>query len=71
MIAKDGKYCFTKFDQIQNPTSTVAQCLTRDRRDGSRSLTGGSALCPLARHINPNQPRKTHPDMAEKILTGM
>ena len=39
------------------------------------SLTGGTAFCPRARHINPClvliRPKKTHPDIAEKLLTGM
>ena len=38
------------------------------------SLTCGTALCPSARHINIClelvQPRKTHPNITEKLLTG-
>ena len=38
------------------------------------SLTGITVLCPLARHIYPClvlvQPRKTRPDITEKMLTG-
>ena len=38
------------------------------------SLTGGTALCPWARHINPCfvlvQSRKVRPDITEKWLTG-
>ena len=37
------------------------------------SLTGITALCPSSRHINPClvlvKPRKTHPDITEKVLT--
>ena len=38
------------------------------------SLTGVTALCPWATHFIPClvlvQPRETHPDMTEKLLTG-
>ena len=38
------------------------------------SLTNVTALCPIARHMNPclvlAQPKKTRPDIAEKLLTG-
>ena len=38
------------------------------------SLTGVTAMCPWARDINSClvlvQPRKTHPDITEKLLTG-
>ena len=38
------------------------------------NLTGVTAMCPRARHINPClvlvQPRKTHPDIIEKLTTG-
>ena len=41
------------------------RCLTRAQRAVGSSLTGVTALCPLARHFNPNlvlvQPRKTRP----------
>ena len=44
----------------------VVECLTRDRRVAGLSLTGATALCPSARHINPSlvlvEPRKTHPN---------
>ena len=49
--------------------------LTRDRRAVGLSLTGVTALCPCARHINPClvlvQCRKTSPNITEKLLTGM
>ena len=45
------------------------------RQKGCRSsLISITALCPWARHINPClvlvQPRKTRPDITEKLLTG-
>ena len=44
-------------------------------RVAGSSLTGVTALCPSARHINPClvlvQPRKSGPDITEKLLTGM
>ena len=54
--------------------SAVVECLIRDRRATGSSLTGVTALCPLARHINPSlvlvQPRKTRPFIAERLLMG-
>ena len=45
--------------------SAVVECLTGDRGAAGSSLTGITALCPLARHVNPSlvlvQPRKTRP----------
>ena len=47
--------------------------LTEDRGVAGSSLMGATALCPWARHINPClvlvQPRKTCPEMTEKLLT--
>ena len=52
----------------------MVECLNPDRRFTSSSLTGGTALCHLARHLIlclvVVQPRKTCPDMTEKLLTG-
>ena len=52
----------------------MVECLTVDRRAPGLSLTGVTALCPLARHINPSlvlvQPRKTRPYIAERLLVG-
>ena len=49
-------------------------CLTRDRGAAGSSLTGVTALCRRARHINPSlvlvQPRKTHPYITERLLMG-
>ena len=43
-------------------------------RNAGGSFTGGTALCPSARHIDLYlelvQPRKTHPNITEKMLTG-
>ena len=48
--------------------------LSRDQGVVGSSLTSITALCPLARHINPCsvlvQLRKTRPDITEKLLTG-
>ena len=47
-------------------------CLIRDRGTAGSSLIGVTALCPLARHINPSlvlvQPRKTRPYVTERLL---
>ena len=52
----------------------VVEYLTRDRGAVGLSLTGVTVLCPSVRHIKPClllvQPRKTHPDITEKLLTG-
>ena len=49
----------------------MVECLTGDRGVVGRSLTGGTALCPRARHfIVLVQPRKTCSDINEKLLTG-
>ena len=46
----------------------MIECLTRDRGALGSSLTGVTALCPLARHINHSlvlvQHRKTRPYIA-------
>ena len=43
-------------------SGSVVECLTRDREAAGFSLTGVTALCPWARHMNPSlvlvQPRK-------------
>ena len=50
------------------------ECLIRDRRAAGSSLTGVTALCPWARHVNPCfvlvQPRMNHPNITEGVLTG-
>ena len=54
--------------------SAVAQCLTWDRGIAGSSLTSVNVLCPWARCIDPGlllvQPRKTRPNITEKLLTG-
>ena len=51
----------------------MVECLTRDRGVVGSTLTGATALCPLARHIYPYlvlvQPKKIRPDIAESVLT--
>ena len=55
-------------------SDSVVECLTQDRRAAGSSLTGVTALCPRARHINPSlvlvQPRKTRPFITERLLIG-
>ena len=55
-------------------SGSVVECLPRDRMAAGSSLTGVTALCPWARHINPRlvvvQPRKTHPYITERLLMG-
>ena len=55
-------------------SGSVVECLTRDQGAAGSSLSGVTALCPSARHINPSlvlvQPRKTHPYITEKLLMG-
>ena len=52
----------------------MEDCLTRDRGVEGSSLTVVTALCPLARHINPSlvlvQPRKTRPYVTERLFIG-
>ena len=51
----------------------MVECLTWDSGCGL-SITGVTALCTWARHINPSlelvQPRKTHPYITERLLMG-
>ena len=52
----------------------MVECLTRDREVAGSSLVDGTALCPSARPNNSClvliQPRKTCPNITEKVLTG-
>ena len=52
----------------------MEECLTGDRGAAGSSLTGVTALCPSASHINPSlvliQPRKTRPFITERLLMG-
>ena len=53
---------------------SVVECLTLDREVAGSSLTGGTA-CVLEQGfilcLVLVQPRKTHPNITEKLLTGM
>ena len=59
---------------IRECSGSVVECLTWDRSPAGSRLDGVTALCSWARHTNPSlvlvQPRKTHPDINEKLLTG-
>ena len=52
--------------------TAVVECLTWDRVSVGSSLTGATALCPWARHINPSLvmvlTSKTHPYITERLL---
>ena len=60
--------------QLWEHSGSVVECLTRDRGAAGLSLTGVTVVWPLARHIYPClvlvQPRKTRPDITERLLTG-
>ena len=64
----------TLYSGLWDSSSSVVECLTRDPGAAGSSVTGGTALCPSARHINPSlvlvQPRKTRPFIAERLLMG-
>ena len=53
-------------------TVVMVESLTRDRVSVGSSLTGATALCPSARHINPSLvmvlPSKTCPYIIERLL---
>ena len=57
---------------LREPSGSVVECLIQDREAPGSSLTGVTALCPWARHINPSlavvQPRKTRPYITERLL---
>ena len=52
----------------------MVECLTRDGEAAGSSLTGVTAFCLLARHINLSsvlvQPRNTCPYITERLLKG-
>ena len=56
-------------------SGSVVEGLTQDRGAAGSNLTGVTALCPQARHINPSlvlvQPRKTHPYITVRLLMGL
>ena len=61
---------------VRELSGSVVECLTRDREAEVSSLTGITALCHSARHINPSlvlvQPRKTRSyiHVTERLLMG-
>ena len=59
---------------LREGSGSEVECLTQDRKAAGSSLTGVTALCPWARHINPSlvlvQPRKTRPYITERLLMG-
>ena len=73
-----GTFTLIQFSRSQRDlrkrSGSVVECLTRDRRATGSNLTGVTALCPGARHIYPClvlvQPRKTSPNITERLLTG-
>ena len=64
----------TPLDRVWKCSRSVVECLTLDLGVEGLSLTGATELSPWARHINLClvivQPRKTHPNLTEKLLTG-
>ena len=52
---------------LNHQSSTVVECLTRDRGFAGSSLTGVTWLNPCLVLV---QPRKTRPDITVKLLTG-
>ena len=60
---------------VEEHNGSVVGCLTRDGGVAGSSLTRGALSCPWARHfilcLVLVQPRKTCPDMTEKMLIGM
>ena len=69
-----GDKSFFTFE-LRERSGSVEKCFTQDRGVASLILTSATVFCPSARHINPClvlvQPRKTHPDITEELLTGM
>ena len=59
---------------MRERSGSVVECLSRDHGAAGSSLTGVTALCPSARHIDPSlvlvQLRKTRPFLSEKLLMG-
>ena len=51
-------------------SGSVVECLTQDGGTADSSLTGVTALCPWARHINPSLVRNTCPYITERLLMG-
>ena len=59
---------------IRERNGSLVECLIRDRGAAGSSITGVTALCPWARHINPSlvlvQLRKIRPYLTERLLMG-
>ena len=59
---------------VEERAGSVVEVFTRDQGVVGLSLTGGTVLCPWARHfilcLVLVQPRKTFPDITETLLTG-
>ena len=55
-------------------SGSVVESWTGDRGAAGSSLINVTVLCPWARHINPSlvlvQPRKTRPNITERLLMG-
>ena len=66
---------------IEGRGGSAIECLTPDREVAGSNLSRGTALCPCTRHfifcfvlvqcLVLVQHRMVHPDMTEKVLTGM
>ena len=58
----------------EEPGASVIECLAWEQGVAGSSLTGGTGLCPWARHfilcLVLLKPTKTSPGMTEKLLTG-
>ena len=72
---KKCNFFFNLHDMIwREHSGSVVECLTRDWGAAGSSLTGVTALCPWAKHINPSlvlvQPRKTRHCLSERLLMG-
>ena len=70
----DRIFQMTSFrNNVWKRSCSMLEYLTLDQGVANKSITGVTALCPRARHINPClvlvQPRKTPPDIAEVFLT--
>ena len=62
------------YSYLGERSGSVVDCLTRDQRAAGSSLSGVTALCISARHINPSlvlvQPRKIRSYITERLLMG-
>ena len=62
-----GKDIWEPEHDCREPSGSVVDCLTRDRGTAGSNLTNVNALCPCLELV---QPRKTSPDITEKLLGG-